>query len=445
MTEELNPFKNAQKQIDKCAEVLGIDKATHAVLREPMRTLVVSIPVRRDDGSVKVFTGFRVQYNDALGPTKGGIRWHPEENLDTVKALAAWMTWKCALLDLPYGGGKGGIICNPKEMSVREKERLARAYVRVLAGFIGPMKDVPAPDVYTDPQTMTWMMDEYSTIVGYNAPEVITGKMHITGGSKGREDATARGGMFVLREAAKHLKIGLEENRENLYKTPQELASLPDEIPKGKNIVTVAIQGYGNAGALAHFLATRLFKNVKVVAVSDSKGGIFNEDGLPYGKVKEVKDKTGSVVNYKPSKKIGNEELLELPVDILIPAALENQITGKNANRIKAKIVLELANGPTTPEADEILHSKNVFVVPDFLANAGGVTVSYFEWVQNLSRYYWDYEEVYRKLDAKMTRAFWEVIEALEEFKSKNIDPRTAAYVVAVRRVVEAMKARGWV
>jgi len=445
MTEELNPFKNAQKQIDKCAKVLGLDEATHAFLREPMRTLIVSIPVRMDNGSVKVFTGFRVQYNDALGPTKGGIRWHPEENLDTVKALASWMTWKCALLDLPYGGGKGGVVCDPKRMSSGEKERLARAYVRALASFIGPMKDVPAPDVYTDPQIMTWMMDEYSVIAGYNAPEVITGKLQISGGSKGREDATARGGMYILRDAAKYLKINLEEERENMYKPPQELSSLPDEPPKSGNTVTVAIQGYGNAGSLAHFLASRLFRNIRVVAVSDSKGGIFNEDGLPYGKVRDVKDKTGSVTGYEPSRKISNEDVLELPVDILIPAALENQITGENAGRIKARVVLELANGPTTPEADEILHRRGVFVVPDFLANAGGVTVSYFEWVQNLSRYYWDYEEVYRRLDAKMTRAFWEVVEALKEFEAENIDPRTAAYVVAVRRVVDAMKARGWV
>jgi glutamate dehydrogenase (NAD(P)+) len=445
MAEEYSTFKNIQKQIDKCAKILGLDEATLALLKEPTRTLIVNMPVKMDDGTVRIFTGFRVQYNDALGPVKGGIRWHPDENLDAIKALAALMTWKCALLDLPYGGGKGGVVCDPKKMSSGEKERLARAYVRALAGFIGPMKDIPAPDVYTDPQIMTWMMDEYSVIVGYNAPEVITGKMHIAGGSKGREDAVARGGTFVLREVAKHFKINLEENKENLYKPPQELSTHPDEIPKGKNVVTVAIQGYGNVGALAHLMVTRLFENVKVVAVSDSKGGILNEDGLPYKKIKEVKDKAGSVVNYEPSKKISNEELLELPVDVLIPAALENQITGKNANRIKAKVVLELANGPTTPEADEILHRREVLVVPDFLANAGGVTVSYFEWVQNLSRYYWDYEEVYRRLDIKMTRAFWEVVEALKEFKDKNIDLRTAAYVVAVRRVVEAMKARGWV
>jgi glutamate dehydrogenase (NAD(P)+) len=443
MAEEYSTFKNIRKQIDKCANILGLDEATLALLKEPIRTLIVNMPVKMDDGTVRIFTGFRVQYNDALGPVKGGIRWHPDENLDAIKALAALMTWKCALLNLPYGGGKGGVVCDPKKMSSREKERLARAYVRALAGFIGPMKDIPAPDVYTDPQIMTWMMDEYSVIAGYNAPEVITGKLQISGGSKGREDATARGGMYILRDAAKYLKINLEEERENMYKPPQELSSLPDEPPKGGNTVTVAIQGYGNAGSLAHFLASRLFRNIRVVAVSDSKGGIFNEDGLPYGKVRDVKDKTGSVTGYEPSRKISNEDVLELPVDILIPAALENQITGENAGRIKAKVVLELANGPTTPEADEILHRRGVFVVPDFLANAGGVTVSYFEWVQNISRYYWDYEEVYRRLDAKMTRAFWEVVEALKEFK--DVDPRTAAYVVAVRRVVEAMKARGWV
>ena len=445
MAEESSTFKNIQKQIDKCANILGLDEATLALLKEPIRTLIVNMPVKMDDGTVRIFTGFRVQYNDALGPVKGGIRWHPDENLDAIKALAALMTWKCALLDLPYGGGKGGVVCDPKRMSSGEKERLARAYVRALAGFIGPMKDIPAPDVYTDPQIMTWMMDEYSVIAGYNAPEVITGKLQISGGSKGREDATARGGMYILRDAAKYLKINLEEERENMYKPPQELSSLPDEPPKGGNTVTVAIQGYGNAGSLAHFLASRLFRNIRVVAVSDSKGGIFNEDGLPYGKVRDVKDKTGSVTGYEPSRKISNEDVLELPVDILIPAALENQITGENAGRIKARVVLELANGPTTPEADEILHRRGVFVVPDFLANAGGVTVSYFEWAQNLSRYYWDYEEVYRRLDAKMTRAFWEVVEALKEFKDKDVDPRTAAYVVAVRRVVEAMKARGWV
>jgi glutamate dehydrogenase (NAD(P)+) len=444
MTEELNPFKIAQKQLDKAAEILGLDEGTHAMLREPMRTFIVSIPVKMDDGSVKVFTGFRVQYNDARGPTKGGIRWHPDETLDTVKALAAWMTWKCAIVDIPYGGGKGGIICNPKEMSDAEKERLARGYIRALGHYIGPEKDIPAPDVYTTPQIMAWMMDEFSKMKGYNAPGVITGKPLCIGGSKGRMDATARGGMYVLREAAKYKGVPLVVNEENLHKPYTELEAMDDPEPEG-DVVKVAIQGYGNAGQYAHLLITRLFKNVKVVAVSDSKGGIYVEEGLPYKKTMQVKKETGSVVNYPGAKQITNEEVLELDVEILIPAALENVITKENADRIKAKIILELANGPTTPEADEILHRKGALVIPDFLANAGGVTTSYFEWVQNITGYYWEFEEVYQKLDRKMTAGFWDMIGAMDEFKEKNIDPRTAAYVVSVRRVVEAMKIRGWV
>jgi len=444
--EELNPFKIAQKQLDEAAEIMGLDKASHAMLREPMRTLIVSIPIKMDNGETKVFTGFRVQYNDARGPTKGGIRWHPEESLDTVKALAAWMTWKTAVVDIPYGGAKGGIICNPKEMSDAEKERLARGYIRAIGRFIGPEKDIPAPDVYTTPQIMAWMMDEFSKIVGYNAPGVITGKPLCVGGSKGRADATARGGMYVLREAAKHIGLPLEENAENMHKSYEELKKLDDTIPTG-NVVTVAIQGYGNAGQFAHLLITRLFKNVKVVAVSDSKGGIYSEEGLPYKKTMEVKKNTGSVINYEGVKQITNEELLELDVDILVPAALENVIRNDNAERIKAKIVLELANGPTTPEADEILHRKGCLVLPDFLANAGGVTVSYFEWVQNINGYYWEFEEVYEKLDRKMSRAFWDVINKQKEYKEKgkDIHPRTAAYIVSIERVVEAMKTRGWI
>ena len=444
--EELNPFKIAQKQLDEAAEIMGLDEASRQMLREPMRTLIVRIPVKMDNGETKVFTGFRVQYNDARGPTKGGIRWHPEETLDTVKALAAWMTWKTAVVDLPYGGAKGGIVCNPKEMSDAEKERLARGYIRAIGRFIGPEKDIPAPDVYTNPQIMAWMMDEFSKIVGYNAPGVITGKPLSVGGSKGRADATARGGMYVLREAAKYIGLSLEENPENMHKPYEELEKIGDEIPQG-NAITVAIQGYGNAGQFAHLLITRLFKNVKVVAVSDSKGGIYSEEGLPYKKVKEVKATTGSVVNYEGAKKITNEELLELDVDVLVPAALENVIRHDNAERIKAKIVLELANGPTTPEADEILHKKDILVLPDFLANAGGVTVSYFEWVQNINGYYWDFEEVYEKLDKKMSKAFWDVINKQKEYKEKgkDIHTRTAAYIVSIERVVEAMKDRGWI
>jgi len=415
MAEELNPFKIAQEQLDRAAKIMKLDPAVHQILREPMRVLEVTIPVKMDDGSVKVFKGFRVQYNDARGPTKGGIRFHPQETLDTVKALAAWMTWKTSVVDLPYGGAKGGVICNPKEMSEGELERLSRGYIRAIGRFIGPERDIPAPDVYTNPQIMAWMMDEYSKIVGYNAPGVITGKPIEIGGSLGRGDATAKGGMYVLREAAKKIKLDLKK-------------------------ATVAIQGYGNAGQFAHKLVTEMFGS-KVVAVSDSKGGIYSENGLDYEKVLAHKEKTGSVINFPGAKNITNEELLELNVDVLIPAALENQITGKNANNIKAKIVLELANGPTTPEADEILYKKGILDIPDFLANAGGVTVSYFEWVQNINGYYWTAEEVYQKLDQKMTKAFWDVMETMEKYK---VDPRTAAYIVAVDRVAKAVKIRGW-
>ncbi len=411
-----NPFEVAQEQLDKAAKLLKLEPHVHETLRWPMREIHVTIPVKMDDGSVKVFKGFRVQYNDALGPTKGGIRFHPEETIDTVRALAAWMTWKTALMDLPYGGGKGGVICNPKEMSEGELERLSRGYIRALAQFIGPEKDIPAPDVYTNPQIMAWMMDEFSKIRQYNAPGVITGKPLRIGGSLGRIDATARGGMYILREAAKKLGVDLKN-------------------------ATCAIQGYGNAGYFAHKLITEMF-GTKVVAVSDSKGGIYSEKGLVFEEVYNHKKSTGTVVGFKDTKKITNEELLELDVDILIPAALEEVITGENADKIKAKIIVELANGPVTPEADEVLHKKNILFLPDFLANAGGVTVSYFEWVQNITGFYWDEEEVYSKLDKKMTKSFLAVWDAMNEF---NTDPRTAAYIVAVRRVVEGMKLRGWV
>ncbi len=416
MAEKLNPFEIAQKQLDQAAELLKLDKATHQILREPMREMTVLIPVRMDNGEVKVFKGFRVQYNDARGPCKGGIRFHPEETLDTVRALAAWMTWKTALLDLPYGGGKGGVICNPKEMSIREKEQLARGYIRALGEFIGPEKDIPAPDVYTDPQIMAWMMDEFSKLRGYYCPGVITGKPIPIGGSLGRNDATARGGIYTTREAAKYLKIDLKD-------------------------APTAIQGYGNAGSFGAILAKEIL-GVKIVAVSDSQGGIYSQNGLDPYEVLEFKKKNGTVVGFPKTSKITNEELLELDVTLLMPSALENVITKDNAFRIKAKIIAELANGPTTPEADEILASKGIFVIPDFLCNAGGVTVSYFEWVQNITGYYWSLEEVHKRLDEKMTRAFWGVIEMYEK---KKVNTRMAAYLVAVSRVVEAMKLRGWV
>lgn len=416
MMSSKNPFELAQAQLAEAAKLLGLDEATHAMLRVPMRELSVSIPVKMDNGTTKVFQGFRVQYNDAKGPTKGGIRFHPEETIDTVRALSAWMTWKCSIVDLPYGGGKGGVICNPKEMSVGEIERLARGYIRAIAQIIGPEKDIPAPDVYTTPQIMAWMMDEFSKIKQYNSPGVITGKPLALGGSLGRGDATARGGMYTLREAANRLGIKLDK-------------------------ATVAVMGYGNAGQHAHRLVTELFGS-KVVAVSDSQGGVYSEAGLDYVTLVEHKKSKKTVSSYQVGERITNERLLELDVDIVIPAALENVINKDNAGKIKAKIVCELANGPTNLEADHILHKNGVFVIPDFLCNAGGVTVSYFEWVQNLYGFYWTIEEVYEKLDRKMTKAFGEMYDM---YKSKKVHPRLAAYLVSVARVAEAMKLRGWV
>ena len=412
----LNPFEISQRQLDKAAGKLNLDPQVHALLREPLRTLQVRIPVKMDDGTTKVFTGFRVQYNDARGPTKGGIRFHPEETIDTVKALAAWMTWKCAVVDIPYGGGKGGVICNPKEMSTGELERLARGYIRAIGRFIGPERDIPAPDVYTTPQIMAWMMDEYSKLVGYNAPGVITGKPIPLGGSLGRGDATARGAVYTILEAAKVIGLDLKN-------------------------ATVAIQGYGNAG----YFAAKLMREIagsKVVAVSDSRGGVYSPDGIDPEAAFEQKRSTGSVAGLAGSQPISNAELLELDVDVLIPAAIENVITEKNAENIKAKIIAEAANGPTTPEADEILYRNGKYLIPDFLCNAGGVTVSYFEWVQNIGGYYWSLEEVHERLRAKMTKAFHDVHEMAEQNK---VDNRTAAYMVSVQRVAEAMRLRGWV
>jgi glutamate dehydrogenase (NAD(P)+) len=413
--EKLNPFEIAQQQLDEAAAVLKLDQAVHELLRWPLRELHVTLPVRMDDGSTKVFRGFRVQYNDARGPTKGGLRFHPDETIDTVRALAAWMTWKCAVVDIPLGGGKGGIICNPKEMSQGELERLSRAYIRQVGRIIGLEKDVPAPDVYTNPQIMAWMADEFSFIKGYNEFGVITGKPIPLGGSAGRGDATARGGIYCLREAGKALDLDL----------------------KG---ATTAIQGYGNAGSFAHKLGVELL-GLKVVAVSDSRGGIYTEDGLDYDAVLAHKQKTGSVIGFPGTKEVSNEELLELDVDVLVPSALENVITEANAGRIKAKVSVELANGPTTPEADKILHKNDVYVIADFLCNAGGVTVSYFEMVQNAYDYYWDEPLVHERLDAKMTAAFHAVHNAAVQHKVHN---RLAAYLVAVNRVAEVVKLRGW-
>jgi len=412
----LNPFKIAQQQLDEAAERLGLDHATHELLRWPQRELRVTLPVEMDDGTKEVFHAYRVQYNSARGPTKGGIRWHPEETLDTVRALAAWMTWKTAVVDIPLGGGKGGVTCNPKQMSDREKQRLARAYMRAVAGILSVSKDVPAPDVYTTPQIMGWMMDEYETLVGEHHPGVITGKPIPIGGSEGRVDATARGGIYVTREAARVLKIDL----------------------KGQ---TMAIQGFGNAGQYAALLGHELL-GLKLVAASDSKGGIYNEKGMDPKEVVEHKLRTGSLQGFPAAEAIRNEDLLELGVTVLFPAALENVITAENADKIHCRISCELANGPTTPEADEILFQNNVFVLPDFLANAGGVTVSYFEQVQNTYNFYWPLEEVHERLDEKMTKAFRGVYEM---YQREKVNMRQAAYLVSVARVAEACKLRGWV
>ena len=414
-TEKMNPFALAQAQLHKACDKLGLEDHMRAVLQQPVRELHVALPVRMDDGRVQVFRGFRVQHNDARGPCKGGIRFHPEETVDTVRALAMWMTWKCALMDLPLGGGKGGVICNPKEMSARELQQLAREYIRQIYHMIGPDQDVPAPDVYTDPQIMAWMMDEYSRLSGYYCPGVITGKPLQLGGSAGREDATARGVIYTIREACRHLGIH----------------------PKG---ATAAIQGYGNAGAYTAQLLKELL-GVRALAVSDSRGGVYAPGGIDPVAAVQHKQRTRSVVGLAGTEPIGEQELLSLEVDILVPAALENVLTGDNAGNVRAKIVAEAANGPTTLEADDILEDKGIFVIPDFLCNAGGVTVSYFEWVQNRSSWYWDHQEVYERLDSRMTQGFRQVLATAIEAK---VDMRIAAHMVAVQRVAEAMRLRGW-
>ena len=414
-SETPNPFANAQQQLDQAAEQLGLDPAIHALLREPMREFHVSIPIKMDDGSMTLFRGYRVQYNDARGPAKGGIRFHPDETIDTIRALAAWMTWKCAVVDIPLGGSKGGIVCNPRRLSPSELERLSRGYIRALGTNIGPDLDIPAPDVYTNAQIMAWMLDEYETITRRHAPGTITGKPVPLGGSAGRDEATARGGMIVLREAARALGMSLEGKR-------------------------VAIQGYGNAGTHAHRLVTYLF-GAQVVAVSDSKGGIVDTRGLDYASVAAHKRQTGTVLHYPGAENISNDDLLTLDVDILIPAALENVITTRNAADVKARIVAELANGPTTPQADDILHEKGICILADVLFNAGGVVVSYFEMVQNAYGLYWPQETVFERLEAKMTHAFHAVHELALQ---RQINHRQAAYLIAVQRVAEAVRLRSW-
>lgn len=416
MSEALNPFKISQQQLDTAAEKLGLDAATHELLRWPMQELQVAMPVKMDDGSTRIFHGFRVAYNTARGPAKGGIRWHPDETIDTVRALAAWMTWKTAVVDLPLGGGKGGVVCNPKELSAGEKERLARAYVRAVARAIGSTRDVPAPDVYTTPQIMAWMLDEYETLNGEKQPGVITGKPLPLGGSPGREDATGRGGVYVLREAAKAFGINLDG-------------------------ATMAIQGLGNVGKYGALLAESIL-GVKIIAAADETGGVYNPNGLDARKLVDYVAINGGVAGYPESDAITNEELFEVEATVLVPAALENVITEKNADKLKCKLCCELANGPTTPGADRILDEKGIAVIPDFLANAGGVTVSYFEQVQNAYNFFWPLKDVHTRLDDQMTQAFKGVFEM---HRREQVNMRQAAYLVSVARVAEACKLRGWV
>ncbi|MCF8008650.1 MAG: Glu/Leu/Phe/Val dehydrogenase [Halanaerobiales bacterium] len=408
-------YKNVLKQLDNAAEVLNLDKQVKELLQEPMRTLTVSIPVKKDDGSIHVYKGFRCQHNDVLGPTKGGIRFHPQVCEDEVKALAAWMTFKCSLVGIPYGGAKGGVLVNPKELSRNELERLSRGFIQAISPIIGPDKDIPAPDVYTDAQVMSWFMDEFSKIKGVNTPGLVTGKPVVLGGSFGRHSATARGVMYTVREAAKAIDLNL-------------------------NGATVAVQGYGNAGSFSAKFLSEL--GCKIVAANDSKGGVYCEDGIDAVKLAKHKKETSSVTDFDNCQELTNEELLTLDVDILVPAALENQITKDNADKIRARMIAEAANGPTTPEADEILFKKNIMIIPDILANAGGVTVSYFEWVQNLANYYWSKEEVDKKLEQIMVEAFEKVYNTHQEL---NVNMRVSAFIVAINRLTEAMEARGWV
>ncbi|MHB1908407.1 MAG: Glu/Leu/Phe/Val family dehydrogenase [Nitrososphaerales archaeon] len=411
--QESNPYGNAMKQLESTASLIKLDPDVHEMLRSPKRILTVSLPVRMDNGRVKNFQGFRVQYNDARGPFKGGIRYHPNVTLDEVKALATWMTWKCSVVNIPYGGAKGGVICDPKNMSVSEKERVTRRYTAMIADFIGPYRDVPAPDVYTDSQTMSWILDTYSQIKGYQVPECVTGKPIALGGSEGRNNSTARGCVICAREAAKQLNVNL----------------------KG---ATAAIQGYGNAGSWSAAFLQEL--GVKVVAVSDSQGAIYSKNGLDSSKTLKHKEESGSVVGLEGSETITPGNLLELDVDILIPAALENAITEKNAGKIKAKIISEAANGPTTPEADKILEKNKVLVVPDILANAGGVTVSYLEWVQNLNREHWTEEQVNTQLEGKMVEAFRACYDASQKY---NVAMRSGALALSIKRVADAIKMLG--
>lgn len=414
-TKKINPLDVAMKQVDIAAAHLNLDPGICEKIKYTQRELTVHFPVKMDDGSIKIFTGYRVQHNMTRGPAKGGIRYHPDVDLDEVKALAMWMTWKSAVVNIPYGGAKGGVQCNPKNMSQRELENMTRRFTWEIAMMIGPDRDIPAPDVYTNPQVMAWIMDTYSILKGYSVPGVVTGKPLELGGSLGRHEATGKGVFITAQEAANFLNLPIQNSR-------------------------VVIQGCGNVGGIAAQYFERA--GAKVIAISDSKGGVYNPHGLNISSILDCKKRYYCLISpeHKEGDEITNEELLELECDILIPAALENQITDRNASKIKAKIIVEGANGPTTPEADEILYDRGIFVVPDILANAGGVTVSYFEWVQNLQELLWSEEEISERLTRILKRSFSEVLEISQK---KKVNMRTAALMLGIGRVAEATRLRG--
>ena len=413
MSEGKNLFDAMLQEFDGAARLMGLEPDIWKILTHPKRQIIVSCPVQMDDGRIEVFTGYRVQYNITLGPAKGGIRYHPSVTLDEVKTLAAWMTWKCAVAQIPFGGGKGGVVCDPTKMSRRELEALTRRYVAEIVDAIGPEKDVPAPDVNTNEQVMAWIMDTYSMHVGHTETAVVTGKPIELGGSLGRREATGRGVMITTREAAKHLGLDIKKS-------------------------TVAVQGFGNVGSVSADLIQQL--GAKIVAVTDWKGGVYNEKGLDIPALIKWTGEHKTVAGFPQAESLAGDKIFELPVDILIPAALENQITVQNAPKIKAKIISEGANGPTTPEADNMLHERGAFIIPDILANAGGVTTSYFEWVQDRYGYFWEEQEVNERLERKMHDAFHKVLQTSLKYKC---DMRTAAYIVAIERVAVVTKLRG--
>lgn len=442
MSKEINSYTIACEQLEYAADILKIEKGIVDYLKKPQREFTVNFPVRMDDGCLNIFTGIRIQHNSARGPCKGGLRYHPGVTIDEVRALAMWMTWKSAVVNIPYGGAKGGVICNPKEMSTLELERLTRRFTSEISLIIGPEKDIPAPDVYTNKQTMAWIMDTYSMNKGYSVPGVVTGKPIELGGSYGRNEATARGAVFCIREALKQLNYKIV--------TPDKWKKQDDKIDinindgdegEGDRIdgATVVIQGFGNAGSNAAKILSKM--GAKIIAVSDSQGGVFSKDGLDIDQLIKHKENTGTVSGFKNTGKYGPDDILEIECDVLVPAAIENQINEQNADCIKTKIIAEAANGPTTPIADEILTKKGILLIPDILCNAGGVTVSYFEWVQGLQSFFWSERDVNRRLRKIMVKAFNDVYSLSKE---KDVNMRMAAYLLAVERVANAIRLRGF-